>query len=766
MAIKSPKKLSTEPQTTAGSLAVVDGDGEFLKDRVADVYTARSLLFLALQADLGSSQARVAAQRELDGVEPFDPNVLSLAGQAYRTNSNFRYMTVNHLKVMASLRDAISSNPLLISVKTKFGNAQQQALSSVLLSQLMTDMVKSMPGYQSTMDDLLHNFAFHGFGLTYFDDTESWFFNSGGLDDFAFERYTKADPRNLELVFATRMLRAHELMEYIKDEKIAELAGWNVEAVKAVVKYASYNMPNPYRTPENITRMQKNHDFTIGDVVGTSIPIAHCWIKQLDGKVSHKIFFVDNQSKTAEGGDFRLDNPEFNEFLFIKEDAYDSMEQAFTMFPFGVSSSGDIHALRGFGNELLSHVKELNRITNSVLDIAKIGMSVTVKPQNEMERLESSINPMGPYTLISPGIDVTPIKVPDLNATAALPSQALQGIMNSVLGEIDVNTDGSMGRTQFEAEVRLSNVSRLSTHVIDRLMDCLSKLFKEIVRRLVVRKYDDSLQGADERKRLIEKMEEYGIPEEALYEIDVDATVATPPIGNGSPVKRTMALRACMNYIQFYSEKGQKALIRALTINEVGKTWADMFIPETLQEYANANAQGIAALQNLYLMQGMDVPVLPDEDHRTHAEIHANYIIQLIPTENLEKEQMAQLAPGLQKLVAQLAGHLQYLQARKEFIPAFDQWEKLIARCNEIIVNGMRALEAMQKEQAQAQEAQAMQGQPQEQVDPAVIKAQQEMALKEQLAQAEIERKNRESEAKIAREALEANTKAVEAANA
>lgn len=758
-----PKSFTSSPNTTAGSLAVVDGDGEFLKDRVPDVFTARSLLFLALQADMGSAIARVEAQRELDGIEPFNPDSLSQAGQAYRTNSNFRFMTVAHLKTMASLRDAISSNPFLVSVETKYGSSQQQALSSVLLSQLMTDMVKSMPGYQSTMDDLLHNFAFHGFGLTYFDDTESWFFNSGGLDDFAFERYTKADPRNLELVFATRMLRAHELMAYIKDEEVARIAGWDVEAVKAVVKYASYNMPNPYKAPENITRMEKNHDFTIGDVVGTAIPISHVWIKQLDGTVSHKIFFVDNQSKTAEGGDFRRDNPEFNEFLFVKEKAYDSMEQAFTMFPFGVSSSGDIHALRGFGNTLLAHVQQLNRFTNSALDIAKIGMSVTVQPKNEMDRLESSVNPLGPYTIIAPGIDVTPVKVPDLNAVSA-PIGALQGIMNSVLGELDVTTDGSMGRTQFEAEVRLSNASRLSTHVIDRLMECLSRLFKEIVRRVSVRNYDENLAGYKERQRLLEKMQEYGIPEEALYELDVDATVATPPIGNGSPVKRTLALRACMNYIQFYSEKGQKALIRALTINEVGKKWADMFIPETNQEYANANAQSVAALQNLWLMQGMDVPVLPDEDHRAHAEIHANYIIQLIPSEKLEKEQMARLAPGLQKLVAQLAGHLQYLQARKEFIPAFSQWEKLIARCNEIIVNGMRALEKMQQEAQAQQEAQgAAQGG--EQVDPEVLKVQQEMALKEQETQARIAIEQQKAEAEIARKALEANTKAVEVAN-
>ena len=35
-------------------------------------------------------------------------------------------------------------------------------------------------------------------------------------------------------------------------------------------------------------------------------------------------------------------------------------------------------------------------------------------------------------------------------------------------------------------------------------------------------------------------------------------------------------------------------------------------------------AASIASIQNNQLMAGQEVPVMPNEDHRTHAEVHAN----------------------------------------------------------------------------------------------------------------------------------------------
>ena len=95
---------------------------------------------------------------------------------------------------------------------------------------------------------------------------------------------------------------------------------------------------------------------------------------------------------------------------------------------------------------------------------------------------------------------------------------------------------------------------------------------------------------------------------------------------------------------------------------------------------------------------------------------------------------------------------MDYLQASKEVVPEFEQYEKLIKRCNEIITNGMRALQAMQA-QAQAQPQQ-------EGPTPEQMEAEAEIALKQKKVDAEIELARQKQEADLAREAVEANAKA------
>ena len=166
--------------------------------------------------------------------------------------------------------------------------------------------------------------------------------------------------------------------------------------------------------------------------------------------------------------------------------------------------------------------------------------------------------------------------------------------------------------------------------------------------------------------------------------------------------------------------------------------------------------EAIAAMQNNQMTNGMTVPVIPNEDHRVHADVHSNQIMSMIPEQELSKEEMAQLAPVLQIIVDHLAEHMQYLAVKKEIIPEFSQYEKLIKRCNEIITNGMRALEAMQQ-----QEQAPVEGQEGMDTDEQIkmMKAQAEEDRKNQAFIAEQARLDRESQAEITRKQAEAADK-------
>lgn len=738
-----------------GVIGVVDEKGNLLKQRVPTADQARALLYFCLTADQLSMQARTEAQAELDGQRPYDPMALSAVGQNYRTNYNFRTMRIIREKVAASLRE-VWDNPEFISVQTRFGDDARRPIYSDILSSEITQMVKSMPGFTSIITDLLHYFSFHGFGLAYFEDPDSWFFKAGSLNEFAFERKVKPDSKTLEVVFATRTLRAHELYDYVRDPQTAREAGWDVEEVMKVLRTASYNQTvQPQRVSWETEKMLKNGDYTLTDIIGTSIPISHMWVREFDGTVTHSIFFVNGNGGNSQ--DVKSDkegNVDDTKFLYTKYGAYDSMEQAFVLFPLGSSTNGDIHALRGYGNDLLPHTRVIDKLMNQATDAAFLGMALNVMATNESSRLSAMVNPMGAYTILDPSVQIQSNATPNLQQVAGMPLTLLQSQIRERLGEIDVNADGGMGRTQLEAEIRMGNASKVSNNIMDMLLEHLSILLREIVRRVVRKDYDEGIAGAEERKRMIARLTEAGVPVEALYEIDLDSITALPPIGAGSKVRRTLALRQCLNYMQFMPRAGQERLVRMAIANETNGRTARLLMP--LKDDPNPSetiAASIASMQNNQLLAGQEVPVMPNEDHRTHAEVHANYILSLVPDAQLSPEEMAQLAQPLQLLVSQLAGHMDYLQASKEVVPEFEQYEKLVKRCNEVITNGMRALEAMQAQQ----QAEGAEG---EGPTPEQMKAQADIELKRMKTEAEIKLAEEKQQAEIAAKTVEANAKA------
>lgn len=738
-----------------GVIGVVDENGTLLKRRVPTADQARALLYFCLTADQLSMQARTEAQAELDGQRPYDSMALSAVGQNYRTNYNFRTMRIVREKVAASLRE-VWDNPELVSVQTTFGDNARRPIYSDILSTEVTKMVKSMPGFTSIMTDLLHNFSFHGFGLAYFEDPDTWYFKAGSLNEFAFERKVKPDSSTLEVVFATRTLRAHELYDFIRDPQTAREAGWDVEEVMKVLKTCSYNQTvQPQRISWETEKMLKNGDYTLTDVIGTSIPIAHMWVREFNGTVTHSIFFVNGSG--GNGQDVKRDqnrDVDDTKFLYTKEGAYNSMEEAFVLFPLGSSTNGDIHALRGYGNDLLPHTRVIDKLMNQAMDAAFLGMALNVSATNETSRLSAMVNPMGAYTILDPSTQVVPNPVPNLQQVAGTPLAFLQNQIRERLGEIDVNADGGMGRTQLEAEIRMGNASKVSNNIMDMLLEHMTILLREIVRRIIRKDYDEGIGGFKERERMLQRLDEAGVPRDAFFAIDLDSVTALPPIGAGSKVRRTMALRQCLNYMQFMPRAGQERLIRMAIANETNGRTAQLFMP--LKDDPNPSetvAASIASIQNNQLMAGQEVPVMPNEDHRTHAEVHANFIMSMLPDAQLEPEEMAQLAQPLQLLVAQLAGHMDYLQAAKEVVPEFEQYEKLVKRCNEVITNGMRALEAMQQNEEAA---------PQEGPTPEQMKAEAEIELKRMKTEAEIQLAKEKQDAEITRNAVEANAKAAQ----
>lgn len=124
------------------------------------------------------------------------------------------------------------------------------------------------------------------------------------------------------------------------------------------------------------------------------------WVREFNGTVTHSIFFVNGSG--GNGQDVKRDqnrDVDDTKFLYTKEGAYNSMEEAFVLFPLGSSTNGDIHALRGYGNDLLPHTRVIDKLMNQATDAAFLGMALNVSATNETSRLSAMVNPMGAYTI-------------------------------------------------------------------------------------------------------------------------------------------------------------------------------------------------------------------------------------------------------------------------------------------------------------------------------------------------------------------------------
>ena len=142
---------------------------------------------------------------------------------------------------------------------------------------------------------------------------------------------------------------------------------------------------------------------------------------------------------------------------------------------------------------------------------------------------------------------------------------------------------------------------------MDMLLEHMTILLREIVRRIIRKDYDEGIGGFKERERMLQRLDEAGVPRDAFFAIDLDSVTALPPIGAGSKVRRTMALRQCLNYMQFMPRAGQERLIRMAIANETNGRTAQLFMP--LKDDPNPSetmAASIASIQNNQLMAGQE----------------------------------------------------------------------------------------------------------------------------------------------------------------
>ncbi len=708
----------------------LDEKGKPAETRLKDVKSAINIFNSLHRADEGSAVNRARVDAMFDGAAPYNASKLAVSGQSLKTNLNFgeaqRILDV----ALSAYVDLYSSLERFVDVKATVGERSSTGPKEEIVAEELTHMFRNWPEFHSSYLRLCTTFIKHGVGIAYFDSADDWRFKVGSFADMLIPRQTPATEENIDVAVGRRQYHLHELYSFIRNEKAAEAVGWDVAEVKRVMvknlkhsgRANSGNMLNEF---EALQAEIKNNDIHTG-IQNPTVDVLHFWVRELDGSVSH--YICSEQSP--------------KDFMYKKPSRYASPEQAYIMFTYGVGSNGTYHSIRGLGQRIFNHVQTSNRLRCQQIDGAMLSSAVMIQPENQRSLDELQFTFYGAYAVMSPNVKIVEKAIPNLGT-------AVQPALQDLTQQLQLNTDtispygpqqGSPYRNQMQVVSDMDVATRISGSTLNLFYASWNRLMREMVRRVVQSKKQDKAV-----KDFYSRCEKRGVDAEFIKKLDVERTKAVRSIGSGSLANRLVSLRELQGISGQFDDVGRRNLTRDIVSTRVGHDLADRYVSAEVESRPTVDTK-IAVLENSQLQQGQPVPVVSSELHGQHLQVHVPLLQQIIEGINAGQVDPQQALPVLQALYQHISETVQFAAGDPALEGLVSQTNQVLQFAEEAINNTMKALEKIQRDQAQAAEESGGQPTGPSEVDMKMQKAQVEMQIAQQKAELDMAIKQRKFE--------------------
>lgn len=662
----------------------LDEKGKAVETRLKNVKAALSIFQTLAKADEKSSVNRARIDAMFDGSAPYNQGSLVSSGQPLKTNLNFgeaqRLLDIS----LSAYVDLYSSLERLVEIKGTMGEKSEIAPAEEIVADELTHLIRSWPEFHSAYLRLCTTFIKHGVSIAYFDTPDDWKFRVGGFHDILIPRQTPASESCIDIAVGRREYLLHELYSFIKNPEAAAKVGWDVEEVKRVIAKNASTKGRDYRSNfdnyEVLQQEMKNNDIYQG-IQNPSVSILHFWVKEMDGSVSHYMA-AENTPK---------------DFMYKKVSRYENAEQAYVMFTYGVGSNGTYHSVRGLGQRIFSHIQTSNRLRCQQIDGAMLASAVMIQPENQRSLDELQFTYYGAYAVMSPNVKIVEKAIPNLGT-------AVQPALQDLTQQLSLNTDtvstygpnqSSPYRNQMQVSADIDVTTRLSGASLNLFYASWTRLLREVVRRVVTTKKRDAAV-----KDFYERCARRGVPEEFVKSIDVNRTKAVRSIGNGSHANRMLALRELQGISGQFDDVGRRNLTRDIVSTRVGHDLADRYVPADVEKRPTVDVK-IAFFENQQLQAGQNVPVIANELHGVHLEVHVPALAQLIEALNTGEADPMQVLPMLQAMYQHISDTAQLAAGDPALEAEVAQTKQVLQYAEEAINNTMKAVQKMQREQAQ-----------------------------------------------------------------
>lgn len=676
-------------------LANIDEEGKPpVPSRLSSAQTLRDLYAQCVREDQSSTIARVRVQAMKDGEPPYNQAALIASGQGSRANANFLMGQDLIGKTSNGYNDIVVNAKDLVSIELDgTDEPNERAHYQRIIASELTRTIRKWPSFVPNFLRLVDLFVTHGIGVSYFPDAKDFRFEVCGMGEFQIPRQTPASEEKVPYAIARKDMLVTDLYESIRDAEKAARMGWNVPAVTEAIRRATTkSSTGDLGEIEMFQRQIKNHDLHASRKF-QHVAVLHGWVKEFDDTWS---FFIVEK-----------DNPN-GDFLFKEYSRFKNVAEAFNFFCYGIGN-GTFHSVRGLGNMIYALVQLHNRIMCQTADGEMLDSSLLVQATSGSALQEMSINYMGPFSMLSPGLELIDRKFSTRTGSSLNFLGEVKGLMGQFTNRFTAPEQpaGQAYQNKLGVESKLEQITSGDSGSVDLYYCAHDRLMREVCRRIINGPKSDKLVAEFHRR-----VARAGVTPEILSKVDHDSTSAFRTFGAGSAAARSLGFKRLLELLPQLNEVGRKRLIYEFVADVVGYQNADYFAD--LPENATFNGQAkIAEMENVLLAQGHAISVDPNELHATHAEIHIPAILQTL--EGVETGQIdpMQALPGMQVSLDHIAAHGEEIAQDPTQLPLYGQIKEAVNNLQMVVTNMDRKIKA---EQRKAQEAgggeQPLEGQP------------------------------------------------------
>lgn len=717
---------------TTDQLKVLNQDGTPPESRIGNASSLYQIWNTLRLADAVSSYNRALIDGAYDGARPLNESSLITNGQSYRFNVSWGWAKSVLDMAVSGYVDIMNATETLFECPTEYGDPSERLQLERIVAKEVSECIRSWKDFFPTYLRLITAFIKHGVSISYFMDEYDWRFISTDLSDFKIERDIKIGQENISIACCLRFYSPTDLYQQIKDPERAEQNGWNVQACRqAIMQCASQGQQFGRYSPYDWEKWEvliKNNDlyWTAGTAQPQRIRVVHAWVQEYNGKVSH---FMIN------------DSDQISEFLYKKIDRFENVYEAYTVFTFGVGTNGYYSGIRGQGYDVAPIHTTLDRAYCAAFELAIFGSAPIFQPKDQSALQEMQYTPQGPYSLLTPGINVQTPAVTNLSAGIFPMMQAFSQMLRDRTGNANTQQliDSRTEKTKFQVQAELGSIAKMSVSALNLFYDPWQTLMREMVRRMIYGcKMDFGPQDPGGKylvglkKRLLQSGGQAAL--QAFYNLDVDRLSVVKAIGAGSEAARLMIYDQLTPFINSLDDAGREAFIFDIFADRLGHRNASRYKQPPGSEMRTTLAEELAQIENNQLIQTMPVEVLPSQNHIVHAKVHLARLMPMAAQASdaltVDPMSVAGILPGLNNLAEHTSIHVERVSQDRMYQEESAMFRQQLQQVGEVLHNGILKV---QKLQEQAMQQQAMQG-PQEPSQPSpeqIAKIEGERAMRE-----------------------------------